>query len=505
MRRPPPALWILAPLILGLLYFFIQPAVRGKPSIEELPPEDTILTWRFRNAAALNDLFPGPRGPTVPLPISIMARDRNVPRLNGVDPEKPIHWLLIPPRGRLDASMVTFPLDDADAFEAEFNDLRKIEQGYIRHAQYLEIQGDWAGVSHVRDAVRRMGTGGISIPPGDEDFAVIARIPALVDLAMRSARQLPWRPLLEAFGVDLDEVAAAALKSRAGEDAPIPSSARVRRLRDSWSLARMWAWREQGRVRVELEPTRSPRFFVNQALKALHEAPSPTGLVPAPPADAHVWLYVPDAVSRAVLSSTLYSCGVDFPVITAGDAETLALQSLTQAGEGDDGLLIWGERQSGDAVYALTVGIATPSLAPLRDTLGDIPEPGATMALPSGAAPFTVIDTGRDRTSPEGSIEHATTNELSVLTYGQSAKKALERFRTHLATNPRFAPPTPPTEGLRLVAAFYMDRARAEKILGKAVQEGGMLSVLGGGAIRGALWTDGKLLRLEAAVVGRTP
>ena len=61
--------------------------------------------------------------------------------------------------------------------------------------------------------------------------------------------------------------------------------------------------------------------------------------------------------------------------------------------------------------------------------------------------------------------------------------------------------PEPPEEGLVLIAQFGLVRVRASAILDGELDVGGLLRALEGGDIEGAVWTDGRVLRLEARVV----
>lgn len=90
------------------------------------------------------------------------------------------------------------------------------------------------------------------------------------------------------------------------------------------------------------------------------------------------------------------------------------------------------------------------------------------------------------------------------MTVGTSAEQAWRRFETEVALAAPAAVPVTPGPAWRLVATFGIEATRARLLLGSLIAKGGLLQALGGGRLEGALWTDGKLLRLEAHVE-RTP
>ena len=74
-------------------------------------------------------------------------------------------------------------------------------------------------------------------------------------------------------------------------------------------------------------------------------------------------------------------------------------------------------------------------------------------------------------------------------------------MEAQLGVNATFDPPEPPGDGWRLVAAFWMGEDHAGKVLGDAVAPGGLLAALTSGPVEGALWSDGRTLRLTARAV----
>ena len=461
MRRLPPAVWILAPLGIGLAYWFLYGALAPTPTLANLPPEGAILVQRFRDRDALNENAFGARGPDAVDALAFLGLQRNVPGLVGVDMQGPIHLIQMRELSPRDASMVVFPLSDAEAFDDHFHDLHLIERGYTRHAQHLEIRGRWAAVGGERHDVRRIGTGGITVPDLGEDHALAARIPELVDHAMARAREAPWPGVLRALGVDPSAIRIGTDPETGRPYLIAPGDERVRRIKTSWSTARMWIWKQTGRVRIDLEPT--PGLAIAEMLAGLHAQGSPMrGEIPTAPDDAQVWLALPNGSARRILAHTLHAAGVRLLPLAETGIDTALGATAPEAG----GLLVWGVRARATG-GALVVGLAARAgeLPPMEPFLPNVPAAGETADLPEGAAPLTLGDTKTERPSPAGEVRRSVADGIELLAFGRSAGAALEAMEAHRGTRAILSPPAKPQGDLALVAWFAVHPLRAPRIL----------------------------------------
>ncbi|MDF1700759.1 MAG: hypothetical protein P1V36_06340, partial [Planctomycetota bacterium] len=128
-RRLPSWAWLFLPLGLGLLYAAGHALFAPKPTLANLPPPEAVLVQRFRDLDTLDRVSVGPRGPGVRAPRELVAQERNVPNLPGVDHTAPIHLLLLPRGRHQDASMAIFKLEDEGAFEDAFMRTDFLERG----------------------------------------------------------------------------------------------------------------------------------------------------------------------------------------------------------------------------------------------------------------------------------------------------------------------------------------------------------------------------------------
>ena len=95
---------------------------------------------------------------------------------------------------------------------------------------------------------------------------------------------------------------------------------------------------------------------------------------------------------------------------------------------------------------------------------------------------------------------HDPAPNVDIVTFGPSAEAAMIGMKNHLAVASK-PPPEPrdtwdPGADFKPIASFFIKSTRATKLLGKALEPGGFLAALAGGHIRGALYTDGTMLRL---------
>lgn len=479
MRRLPAGLLILAPLLLGLLYAAGHAVFAPRPTLATLVPEDAVFVQRFRNLAAFDRYGFGSKDEDGPAPRDLLAASRNVPGLPGVDPDGPLHLIQMPRTLRRDSTLAVFALEDADAFERAFKVPDLIEQGATRHAQHLVIRGPWAAVAPDRDAARRIGTGGVTAEDLGEDHALAADVPRLVDHALSLAGSPPWRSILTALGVDVDAATSRQDTETGALVLHLPHLERVKRVREAWKTARMWVWRGEGRVRVDLEPRAGPLV---DALAAWVRQPTESGPSPAPPSDGAFWLRTPSAGGPTLLAWILEQCGVDVP---AGFPFRLWRSIFTRGGE-DPWEAAWAEPGG----HTLAWGVSSPD-APEAFALG--------IAAPTGHLPDAAALLGEEA---DVEIERGGAGgDLAVVTFLPGARRALARMTTHLARGETWVEPEPPEDGLRALAHFGVKADAAQGLLGPAVGPGGFLAALAGADIAGSLWTDGQVLRLEARVV----
>ncbi len=503
MRRVPAAVWILAPLALGLLYAVAHPLLKPKLTLSNLPPKEAILVHRIRGLDMLDLTSPGPRGPQQKPPREALGVERNNVGLIGVDHEAPVHLVLMPRTLGLDSTMAIFQLSDAAAFEREFMRTDFLERGLIRRAQHLAIDGRYAAVGPSRDATRRLGTGGITAADLGEDWAMAADLPGLTEHAVQLAKHYPWRGILTAIGLDVGAARMRVDAKTQAVQAFLPGDKRLQRIHDSWKAVRLWAWHNQKKLRVDLEPAAG-----SATAQALAELPTAEGLretdeppAPHPAPGAQAWLHLPHGVHTRALAQILLGCGVRF-VEEQDDADPLG-----GLGKASGGLLLWAERGVGTG-YAISVGAAARG-APLPDLSAFLPLPSGeatSVALPEGAAPLTVGDTTTDRKVPGGTVERRRLPGAEVLTFGPSARQAAEGFVAAVAAGtpalPTDAGPVWETTGeVRPIARFFLGQLRAEMVLGRALQPGGFLAMLSGGDIHGRVEVVDGVVRLTAWVV----
>jgi hypothetical protein len=500
MRRIPAAAWILAPLALGLLYAAAHPLLTPRLTPSNLPPKEAILVHRIRGLDMLDLTSPGPRGPQQKPPREALGVERNNVGLIGVDHEAPVNLVLMPRTLGLDSTMAIFQVSDAAAFEREFMRTDFLERGLIRRAQHLAIEGRYAAVGPNRDATRRLGTGGITAADLGEDWAMAADLARLTEHAVQLAKHYPWRGILTAIGLDVGAARMRVDAKTKAVQAFLPGDKRLQRIHDSWKTIRLWAWHNQKKLRVDLEPAAGSAIAALLRDLTMRET-EPETPAPPPPPGAQAWLHAPQGVHTRTLAQLLLGCGVRF-VEERDDADPLG-----GLGKAPGGLLLWAERGVGTG-YAMTVGAASRS-APLPDLSAFLPVPAGdatSVPLPEGAAPLTVGDTTTERKVPGGTVEHRRLPGAEVLTFGPSAKQAAEGFVAAVAAGalalPTAAGPVWKTTGeVRPIARFFLGQMRAEMVLGRALQPGGFLAMLSGGDIHGRVEVVDGVVRLTAWVV----
>ena len=496
----PTAVWILLPLAVGLLYALGYAALAPKPTVADLPPVDAILVERFKDLQALDRASFGPRGAGVRATREMIAANRNVRGLPGVDPTRPIHMILMPRTTRPDSTIAVFPVEDAGAFEGEFKRSDFIERDLTRNAQHLVVRGGWAAVAPNRDDARRIGTGGITAAELGEDQAIAARIPALVEHALSLARNYPWNTLLPALGVQVDALytrtddAGAAVPVLAGDE-------RLDLIRRTWAEGRMWTWFDPGRVRIELLPQRGTLAERIASVHAAGPSVEGEGAPPYAPSGAEIELRIAGKGAVGLTAHLLRTCGVPFTI--PGDDP---LGGLGVIDPDASSLLVWAE-PARNSNHAITIGLAARALPDLTAYL-PLPADGEEVPLPSDRAWPTLGTSIEGLAAPRGTVARAKAKGgLDLLVFGAGARGVAEGMRSSLAAGLGGAPGSgasgrgaapPVDEGHVVLAAFLVRADRARLLLGRALKPGGFLAALADADIRGRLTTDGRSVRLEA-------
>ena len=324
MDQPPPPprsrhawVWILAPLALAIFYAVVFPLFAPDPTLADVVPSDAVFTHRFKDLPALDAAWfrhPDDKG----RPSEYESARRNLGGLPGVDPTRPIHLVLLKREQRPDPTMLILPVADADAMRDRFDDASFfLEKGYIRHAQHLAIRGDWAGVGGDRDAVRRLGSDGITARDLGEDHVIAVDVPELIRYMLAAPSEMPWQRILAALGF---------APNVTGATEEVPGAAvlladRVLRVHDTWRTARLWSWLEAARIRLDLEP--APGTPLAARLASI--GPDAASSVPTAPPRAQAWIRIPDGARRAALAWALHGTGIEFP----SDLATGDLQNTT--------------------------------------------------------------------------------------------------------------------------------------------------------------------------------
>lgn len=489
MVRPPPWLWVLAPLALALLYTAAHALLAPRPGVDDVVPGEAVVTVRFRGTAALDRLWFFGR-PEEGRPSELLGRQRNVPGLAGVNPTGAIHFVLLPRGGRADNTLAIFPLQDADAFRDAFEGRAEEALGrprLERNAQELEIHGRFAAVAWDRDIVRRLGEGGLTCEDRGEDLALAVDVPQTAALALLSAGGQPWQPLVLALGAEPARAVMGSDAATGQRKAEFPAG-RVPLVASTWRTARLWAYLERRALEAELEP--APASALARLLEqAAAEPPAPLG---AAPREALAWFEIPGGAARLALTEALRGAGVRLPPlpgIGAGGAFSgFALPNLENGRS-------WTWVLSGQAA----------TLEGLTPLLGPLPAPGAAQDLEAGAAPFTLSDTRGSGPAPKAVLLRADWPPPG----GPALLLGLDALR-HAARLPLLdrAPgpePAPEPDGWRLLARLGVSAERAPDLLGGALSPGGLLAVLDGGPLEGEVATDGRRLRVRLRVVPRAP
>ncbi len=487
MRRLPPRLWLLLPLALALLYQAGYALLSPRPRVGDVVPREAVVTLRFRGQAAVDRLWFLGR-PEGLRPSEALGRQRNVPNLAGVDPSGAFHFVLLPRAARPDNTLAIFPLRDAQAFEDAFNGREEEEAGrprLERSAVELGVHGRFAAVGADRDAVRRLGEGGLTCEDRGEDLALALDVPGAASLALLLAGSAPWQGLVRALGAEPLK-ARPAVDPATGRPGATLEAGRVPLVAASLATARLWAYAEGRRLEVEIAPAAGSRL---EALLAAAGAAPPPAL-PGAPEGTLAWFDVAGGAASSAVGEALRSCGVKLPPLpglpTPGPLSAYALPNL------EDGRS-WTWVLEGEAA---TLEALHPLLPP-ASAAGGPPEWAA------GEAPFTLSDLRTPGVAPRALLARAARagDAGPVLLLGLEAPRHAARIA--LASPTRGPAPAPSEPGWNLLGRFGLSQERAPDLLGGALTEGGLLAVLHGGPLRGELSTNGRLLRLRVAVERR--
>ncbi len=489
MRRIPPVVWLLAPLALGLLYAAGHAFLAPRPTLANLPPEGAILVQRYRNLDEVDRSTFGPRGPAIRPARELIGAERNLPGLPGVDHTQPVHMILMPRTIRLDSTMAVFGVTDAGAMQRTFDDPNFIEDGRARHAQHLVINGPWAAIAPNRADARRLGTGGITAADLGEDMAIAVDVPRLIDYVTSMAQRFPWNGILSSLGVDVKNARVRFDEATGETIVGLPGVERLARIGATWKTARMWAWMDEKRARIDLEPQPGP---IASLLKYWKDDSEEGETIFAAPDSAELWLSAPGKQSGALLAQLVHNLGVD--------VQKPLREFVVNPKEARPGAVtIWAEPALGTG-SALTFTVAAKRPPDLAAAL-PLPSKGQDHAvLPKGAAPITVGETGVTVASPKGEVWMRTTGAgLRLITFGADARRAIDRSEAHVAKALGLSlHEVPGEDGMKPLAWFGVRAGRAKRILGRALEPGGFLACLGGGDIKGTVSTNGRIVRLEA-------
>lgn len=465
--------WPLLPLLAALAYAGLAPRLAPVPTLADVVPPGAVVTARYRGMATLDRLWCFGRAPDA-RPSEDLGDRHNVPGLPGVDRSGCFHWVLLPRDERPDPSLLILPLSDGDALRARY-DLRDgaldESRALRRYAKHLAVRGPWAALAYDRDAVRRLGGGGLTLPDRGEDFGLALDVPGAVDLTLAQGREPPWRGIVEALG-GTPAQAEVRVDPATGQRTLAYPSGRLPRVKQAWQEARLWAWLAPARIEAELLP-RDPALLAALAGAVQPGASAPQALeAPAVgdggtrPTQPSAWLAVPQAAGVHALACLLEACGAALPEgLVSGLASAPAGEGLEACAFEGLGSPAWTlALRSPPAQHALHALLLRPLLA-------------ATLpaTAPSGARAAEAL--GSDGTlwlGPEAA---------------QRARSGGPPAQPR-ATGAAAAQPA----GRVLLAQLRLGSSTALSLLGPALQTGGLLSALGPGPLDVALRTDGRVV-----------
>lgn len=481
MKRIPVAFWILLPLVLGLGYYVAYPLFESEPTHATMAPQDAVLVERFRDFDTFDRDWYFQLGAEAPSPSAVVATENNVPRLPGVDRSRPIYIAKMPPsRVGTDPTVILFPIADHGTFSEAFNDPEMLEKGRIRRAKHMQKHGSWVAVGASRSAVRTAGQGSLFAEDRGEDYSIAASVPGLAQTAAASPGSVPWRGVLQALNVT-DPMMWRRDGDGVGWSVVMPSSPQLRRILSSWTELRMWSWRTEQRIELELTALAG-----SPAGQALAEAMQGAAAAATGPQfrDARMWAQVPTGAFPA-LREALLALGVQLPA---------GLAKATPAGP----VSMLATRSTGHP-YAVSYALAAPEEAGIdwTEIVGPLPDAGDTRPLAAGDAPLTLLSKGQGRKPPAGVVSYMRHGGEDIVSVGTSAPTAGTRMQAFRSGASEPGPEVAATvDGWRLLLAFGLDEQRAIRVLGPAVGERGLFAALKGTAVLGEVRTNGTTLRV---------
>ncbi|MCC7139035.1 MAG: hypothetical protein IT460_11490 [Planctomycetes bacterium] len=476
-RRVP---WALVPLALALLYAGVHAFVGRRPTLEAMVPEDAFVVWRYRDLEAydLANAAPAAAGPTHPAS-EVLGVELNVPGLPGVARDRTVVEATMWREALTDARFFVLPVQDGGALARRFADPDLPE----RHARHLEVMGPWAAAGADRRAVRAAGHGAGPLPPLEEGalWTASADWGKLVEHALRAALTgaQPYADAVLALG--------ARFPTRRPTAAPgafetTAEGGRVPFVHDAWTRVTVTAWPD--RVRATLVPAAASELTPLLARLAVAD-PAASPAAPAAPDDAEAWLSMRGPEARKATALALWYAGLAWPEPALRDGFAAlhldAPGSLTLVAMPSPGLLpTWtillaGERGAVPDLAAFGLP------APADEGVVDLPASVGRLFHPFGP----VAGRGEVLRRP---LPGAARDRV-VVGAGPGAETIVARAT---ASMPDAAPSSKGT-----IAVGGLKATAARRVLGRAVERGGLFGTLTDADLAVSLSTDGAALVLD--------
>jgi len=478
-RRRLAALLVAAPLALAAAYALAYRFVGDRPTLDAMVPDDAVLVWRFRDAAAYDALRTPPETPGASYAAASRAlgAEINLPELPGIDRSRPLLEVKLDPARRVDPRYWVLPVADASAVARAFRDPDLAE----RHAKRVDVHGDWAAASTDFYAAKRAGHGSRTLPParGERWMVVAPDWTAFVDAMLRpsEAGEAPTTGILAALGFDVAR--ARRVETPDGVAFQVPGG-RVPFVRVGWSAVTVYGFDD--RVRAELVAAAPDLLAALAAAKA-----GPEGDASPAPERVEASIEVAPRGRRAVALALGYA-GLPWPPLSVRDG--FAALRLDPPAP----LSAWAEMIPGAFPGWVLVLRAPKGFLPDLAAF-DLPLPEAGTSTPLAAAPSITMPYG-PVAGPAEVARRAAADGSEVVAIGPAASALAERRAAEPAASA--ARPAARDGGHVLLARFRLSASAATRVLGRAIGRGGILSPLQGAEIEGELTTDGKTVVLEA-------
>lgn len=470
-RRLPLAL---VPLLLGLAYVGVGALVARSPSLEAMVPGDAILVWRYRDLEAYDAAHAAPEGSNQVKASEELGAQVNLPGLPGIARDRPLVEATLDPTRRVDARYFVLPVADGGAVRKAFADPELLE----RHARHVVVHGAWAAAAWDHRVALDAGRGGGTLPPlpPDAQWSVTADWRRLVDAAVLPwvAERPPYAGLLAALGFRPQSLTTApdggAGGGAEGTVAKVEAG-RVPFVREAWTRVTLVAWED--RVEATLVPAAESELV--PLLRAHATDTAPLAETPEPPADAAAWIRCPDARSRKILTLALWYAGVAWPEAVSKDG--FAALRLDASGPGEAWTVAAVPSPGLLPAWTLTWA-GRGSAAPAFAAFGlPVPAVGTTSLLARGLAalraPF-----GGEPAEAEVARFPAAAGEVEVLVAGGGAEPIARRYAAEVRTTPSGGGRA--AGARRPVVTAFLKALDAQRILGPAVEVGGLLGPVAG-------------------------